>query len=113
MRALHEFGPDGGGGGGALHFDVGVVVVTDPDDAEQVGAVGGEPYIVRGAGFAGRGRGEAAGADESAGAVAHHTFEQGLGEVGGARIHHLLTLLWEVRDDVAGRAADAGEEARG
>lgn len=34
--ALHELGPDGRGGVGAFDLDVGVVVVADPDDADEV-----------------------------------------------------------------------------
>ena len=34
--ALHELGPDGCGGVCALELDVGVVVVADPDDADEV-----------------------------------------------------------------------------
>ncbi len=109
LGALHELAPDGGGGGGALHFDVGVVVVADPDDAEEVGRVGGEPDVVRGAGFAGGGVGEAAGAGGGAGAEGHDVLEQGLGEEGGAGVHDLLGLRGEVGDDVAVGVADARE----
>ncbi len=61
--ALHELGPDGRGGEGALELDVGVVVVADPDDAEEVGGVAGEPGVVAGSGLAGGGGGEAVAAD--------------------------------------------------
>ena len=32
----HKFGPNGGGRMRALHFDVGVIVVAHPDEAEKV-----------------------------------------------------------------------------
>ena len=47
-----------------FEVDVGVVVVADPDDAEQVGGVAGEPGVVRGAGLAGGGSGEAEAAND-------------------------------------------------
>ena len=60
-------------------LDVGVVVVADPDDAEQVGGVAGEPGVVGGAGLAGGGRGEAVGADAGGGAEGHDAFAAGTG----------------------------------
>ncbi len=48
-------------------LDVGVVVVADPDDAEEIGGVAGEPGVVAGSGFAGGGGGEAVAADCSGG----------------------------------------------
>ena len=57
--SVHELGPDGRGGVSALQLNVGVVVVADPDDAEEVGGVAGEPGVVLSAGFAGGRGGEA------------------------------------------------------
>ena len=108
--AVHELGPDGRGGDGAGELDVGVVVVADPDDADEVGGVAGEPGVVGGAGFAGGGSGEAVLADGGAVAEVHDAFEQRLGEVGGAGVHDLLGFGGEVGDDVAVGVADAGEQ---
>ena len=47
---------------GEVGRDVGVVIVADPDDAEEVGGVAGEPDVVGGAGLAGCGCGETVGA---------------------------------------------------
>ena len=66
--ALHELGPDGSGGMSAFDLDVGVVVVADPDDADEVRGVAGEPGVVAGAGLAG-GRGGEAMAANGSGAV--------------------------------------------
>ena len=77
--ALHELGPDGRGGVGAFDLDVGVVVVADPDDAEEVGGVAGEPGVVAGAGLAGGGCGEAVRADAGGGAVVHDAFHAATG----------------------------------
>ena len=113
--ALHELGPDGRGGVGALERlgevvrNVGVVVVADPDDAEQVGGVAGEPGVVRGAGFASGGSGESACAHRGCGAAGHDAFHERLREVRDARVEHLLGFGREVGDDVAARVADAGE----
>ena len=108
--ALHELGPDGRGGVGAFDLDVGVVVVADPDDAEEVGGVSGEPGVVAGAGLAGGGSGEAVSANGSgSGAVVHDAFQQGLGEEGGAGVEDLLGLGGIVGDDIAVGVADAGE----
>ena len=112
---VHELGPDGGGGVGALERtcqstrDICVIVVADPDHAEQVGGVAGEPDIVGGSGFAGGGCGEAVRAEPGAGAEGHDVFQQGLGEVGDAGIEDLLGFGGVVGDDVAVGVADAGE----
>ena len=117
-RVLHEVGPDGTGGARALGiedaqllFDVGVVVVADPDDAEEVGGESGVPGVVGGSGFAGGGRDEAHVADACAGAVRivedllHHAD----GEEGGARIEDGAGLGRVVGDDVAVGSADGGQ----
>ena len=117
--ALHEVGPDRCGGVGTLQFvgegggDVGVVVVADPDDAEEVGGVAGEPDVVGGAGFAGGGGGEAEGADGGAGATGEDAFHEGLGEVGGAGVEDLFAFWSEVGDDVTLVVADGGEHPGG
>lgn len=107
--AVHERGPDGRGGVGALQLDVGVVVIADPDDAEQVGGVAGEPGVVRGAGFACCWCVEAVGSCGCARAARHDAFEQRLREVGDAWVEYLFGLGCEVGDDVAVGIANAGE----
>ncbi len=92
---------------------IGVVVVADPDDADEVGGVAGEPGVVAGSGLAGGRGGEATASDAGSRAVVHDAFEQGLGEVGGARIHHLFRFRRVVGDDVAIGVADGGEHPRG
>ena len=47
-----------------------VVVVANPDDADEVRGVAGKPCVVIGAGFACRGSSEAHVADSSAGSLA-------------------------------------------
>src|ERR1019366_4973695 len=49
---LHELSPDGCGGVCAFDFDVSVIVIANPDNADEVAGVASEPCIVTGAGFA-------------------------------------------------------------
>ena len=107
--ALHELGPDGGGGEGSLELDVGVVVVADPDDADEVGSVAGEPGVVGGTGLTGGGCGEAVGANGRGGAASDDTLQQRLGEVGDAGVEDLAGDRGVVGDDVSAAVADAGE----
>ncbi len=51
-RVLHELRPDGRRGFAAFQLQIRIVVIADPDDAQQVAGKAGEPRIVRGAGFA-------------------------------------------------------------
>ncbi len=74
--AVHELGPDGSGGDGSGEFDVGVVVVADPDDADKVGVVGGEPCVVGGAGFARGGGHESTLADCVSVTEVHDAFKE-------------------------------------
>lgn len=106
--AVHELRPDGGCGQGSDKFDVGVVVVADPDDADEIGGIGCEPDVVAGAGLAGGGGVEAKPADLVAIAEVHDAFEQRLGEIGGAGVHDLLGFGGEIGDDVAVGIADRG-----
>ncbi len=106
---LHELGPDGRGRESALELDVGVVVVADPDDAEEIGGVAGEPGVVAGSGFAGGGGGEAVAADGGGGAAGHDAFHEGLGEEGDAGIEDLFGLRGIVCDNIAVGTAYAGE----
>src|SRR5512146_3321920 len=66
---FHEFGPNGGGGGGAAQAQVAVIVEADPDNAQQVAGVAGEPAVMRGAGLARGGGGEAHAAHSGGSAV--------------------------------------------
>src|SRR5438874_111051 len=41
VSTQHELGPDGRSGVGALKFEIGVVVIADPDDAEEIRGITG------------------------------------------------------------------------
>jgi hypothetical protein len=64
-RALHELGPYGSRGVSAFDLDVGVIVVADPDDADKVRGIAGEPGIMAGSCLAGGRSGEAVPANRS------------------------------------------------
>ena len=53
-RLFHKRSPDRRRSMGALKLDIGIVVVTHPDYAEQAAGEAGEPCIVAGASFTGR-----------------------------------------------------------
>jgi len=112
--ALHELGPDGSGGVGAFNLDVGVVVVADPDNAEEVGGVAGKPGVVAGSCFAGCRSSEAVPAYRTRSrAVVQGAFEQRLGKVRNAGVENLLAFGREVGDDVAVRVTHGGEHPWG
>src|ERR1700677_4090746 len=90
-----------------------VVVVADPDDADEVGGVSREPYVVAGSGFAGGGSQEPVLASSGTGAASHDVFKQRLGKIGNARIEDLLGFGGEVGDDVTIRVPYRGEHPRG
>src|ERR1700730_8681250 len=50
-RLLHEFGPNGGGSLRTTEAQIAIVVITDPNDAEQVGGASRDPAVVRAAGL--------------------------------------------------------------
>ena len=108
--AVHEASPNGRGRDGSGKFYVRVVVVSDPDDADEIGRVGCKPRIMRCAGFASSGGGEASLADGGAVAEVHHSFKEGLCKVGRAGVHHLAGFRGEVGYDVAFGVANAGEK---
>jgi len=64
-RAFHELRPYGSRSMSAFDLDVGVVVVADPDDADEVRGIAGEPGIVAGSCLAGGRSGEAVPANRS------------------------------------------------
>ena len=98
----------------AFNLNVGVVVVSDPNDAEEVGGISGEPCIVAGSRFAGSRCGEPVTADSSGWrSIVDGALKQGLSEVGDTRIEDLLRFGGEVRDDVAVGISDGGEHPRG
>ena len=82
-------------------MDIAIVVIADPDNAEQVGGEAGEPAIMRGAGFSGRGGGEAPGPDSDRGTVIEHAFHHGSDYVRDARIKHLGLLRLVIVQNVA------------
>src|ERR1700679_4320663 len=90
-----------------------VVVVADPDDADEVGGVSREPDVVAGSGFASGGRQETVRASSGTGAASHNVFKQRLGKIGHSRIEDLLGFRGEVGDDVAIRVPYRGEHPRG
>src|SRR5579884_4222842 len=57
--ALHEIGPDGSRGLHSLELDVRIVIISDPDDAQQVRRISSEPCIIRSPCFSGGGGSEA------------------------------------------------------
>ena len=106
---LHECGPDGGGGMRTFQLDVGIVVIADPDDADEVGRVAGEPGIVRGAGFSRSGGLESEAADLCGGARVHHVLQHIGGEIGDARIEDGLGVRLMIGDGIPVGRADRGD----
>src|SRR6266851_894446 len=74
-RALHELRPYWSRSVGAFDLDVGVVVVANPYDADEVRGIAGEPGVVAGSGFTGCRGGEAVSANRIGGrAVVYCAF---------------------------------------
>src|ERR1700677_5015121 len=90
-----------------------VVVVADPDDADEVGGVSREPDVVAGSGFAGGGSQKAGPAGRGGGGAGPGVFKQRLGKIGHARIEDLLGFGGEVGDDVSIRVPYGGEHPWG
>ena len=108
-RPLHEVGPDGSRRESAHQFHVGIVIVPDPDDADEVRGVASEPYVVAGAGLAcGRGH-EAALAGLVAVAEVHHALQQAGGQEGGALVQHLMRVRRVVGENIAVGVAHRGQ----
>src|SRR4051794_38647975 len=84
-------------------MNIAVIIVTHPDDAEQVRRKAGEPAVMRGAGFSRCGSGELAGPNAS-GASCRSIVDDSLHHVGDdisyPRIKNLGLLRLEIVDYV-------------
>ena len=111
---LHELSPDRQGRLGAAQADVAIVVISDPDNAEQIAGVSGEPSVMRAAGFPGGGalKAKRAANIEGGSKVEHSRHHVGHNE-GDARIENLPLFRLEVHDyisrGVANRVHMTGE----
>src|SRR5437588_1798103 len=101
-RAFHELSPDRRCGFGAFQLQVTVVVITYPNNAQQIRGVAGEPGVVRGPRLSCRGSREAVTAPNSGcSAVIQNTFHHGRRDVGHAGVEYLAAVGSEVLQDIA------------
>src|ERR1700722_2627092 len=101
---LHKLSPDRRSGLRPAQAQVAVIVITDPNDTQQIGGVSREPAIMRTPGLTGGWQRKAAQAHRRiTQAVVDYAFHHVGHDVGNARVEYLALVGFEIRDYVAFR----------